>query len=202
MFDTSQPSLASHRGRVWSGCNDQVVATAETWCDQSDLHSLQTVSVVMEYNYITMCLADVSMLLSNHLCLIITFLHENLMVAASQRKVWLARLVTTMESSMSYPLLRFGSLLEWNSVVIKCMRKQCVPSALSPLPSVPGNEHLAKYFCLCMAHHIFKSYPLLLWCWAYWKIVSPTVWKAVGRACRCTSAHQPESTDLCLRSWI
>ena len=61
------PSLVSQAtpfvergGRVWSRCNHWVVATTETCHDQSDPRSLLITSVVMEYNYITTCLADVS----------------------------------------------------------------------------------------------------------------------------------------------
>ena len=36
------------RGRVWSCCNHWVVTMAETWCDQSDAHSLEIACIVME----------------------------------------------------------------------------------------------------------------------------------------------------------
>ena len=61
----SQVTPFAERGRVWSWCNHRIVPTAETWCDQSDPRSLQLASFVMEYNYITVWLADVSILLPN-----------------------------------------------------------------------------------------------------------------------------------------
>ena len=34
-----QATPFAERGKVWSRCNHQVIAMAETWCDQSDPHS-------------------------------------------------------------------------------------------------------------------------------------------------------------------
>ena len=91
-------SLTSHtllQREVCSHCNHWVVAMAETWYDQSDLCSSQIASVVMEYNYITMCLVDVSILLS----VTRPFL--------SLRRVWLARLRSVFLCYM-YLIRRFS----------------------------------------------------------------------------------------------
>ena len=44
-----------HPSQKEEGCNHRVVPKAETWCDQSDPCSSQNATVVMEYNYVTMC---------------------------------------------------------------------------------------------------------------------------------------------------
>ena len=89
----SKPHLLQ-RGRVWSCCNHQVVAVTNEIRAICELHPLSWSS-----NYVTTCLVDVNILLSNRTVLIILFLSDNssavvwLPLSTSLQRVWLARVV-------------------------------------------------------------------------------------------------------------
>ena len=81
-------SLTSHTlCRVWSHCNHWLVATAETCCDQWDLHPLSWSSSYIMFSW---C----QHLLTKRYCLIIAFLSDvqRTRPFPSLQRVWLARL--------------------------------------------------------------------------------------------------------------
>ena len=103
----SQATPFAERGRVWSRYNRRVVATTETCQDQSNPRSLWIASVVMEYNYVTTCLADVSILFlgDNSVSSSLVPRHQIFRarpVALSKNRVWTRSLVYERSGMLSH----------------------------------------------------------------------------------------------------